>query len=323
VSRSTEASRILITGASGDAAQGVIKALKNSNRNYFIAPICINKMNPGFLMSDLSAIAPPCINEDEYINFLILFLKRNSIKILIPTIDDELQMISRRKDEIERSSGALVIVGTCESISICCDKLLTHYYLEKIRAPQPKAIIGGMEEIQSFIKSGRGIIVKPRFGNGSKGIKIWDNMNLKSLRYDPDKYIYQKFEKFHKEFTSVVMKDDQRIVSFGVLERKLSEGRTIWCKRVCAKPYEKILKLIARELNIPYVNIQFGIGKNGIFVFDLNSRFSGSTSIFSRIFNGPDLLVQKALTASMPKFITSRKYFESTRYFEDYIVERK
>ena len=68
-----------------------------------------------------------------------------------------------------------------------------------------------------------------------------------------------------------------------------------------------------------YLNIQFGIVDGRVSVFDINPRFSGSTSVFAQVFNGPDLLIQKYLTGIMPKITPSTRFFESALYHEDWI----
>mgnify|MGYP007017145898 CR=1 FL=1 len=109
------------------------------------------------------------------------------------------------------------------------------------------------------------------------------------------------------------------IVACAVFERLLSNGRTMWCKRVPVDKFAVILKAVSEGLDIPYLNIQFGMVGDSFHVFDLNPRFSGSTSAFSLIFNGPHLLAQKYYNGVMPDFTCSDRYFESARYYEDFV----
>jgi hypothetical protein len=118
------------------------------------------------------------------------------------------------------------------------------------------------------------------------------------------------------------MKDGGKVVAVAVLERALSGGRTSWCRRVASAPFETMLETVVSGLDMPYLNIQFGWVNGEYQVFDLNPRFSGSTAVFAQIFNGPDLLVRRAVEGAMPRFTPSAKYFESMRYLADYIVDR-
>ncbi len=314
--------RVLVTGASGDSAQGVIRALRASGRAYFVAAVCINARNPGFLMSDACAVAPPCRQEEAYIDFLVAFISQHAIDVLIPTIDSELSLISERKGEIERRSGARVVVGGHDAVLACCDKLATCTYLDAVGVGQPRLIRGGFDEVRRCIAGGDAVIMKPRQGGGSRGIRVLDAASASADDWMREDCIYQHFECWEKEFTAVTLKDGERVVAVAVMERILSGGRTVWCRRVRSAPYEAMLRTVAGGLDLPYLNIQFGVRDGQVQVFDLNPRFSGSTAVFALVFNGPDVLVRKAISGSMPAFSCSDRYFESMRYHADYVVDR-
>jgi carbamoyl-phosphate synthase large subunit len=312
--------KVLVTGAGGDGAQGVIRALRKSRSSYEIASVCINNRSPGLHMSDIFEISPPIVLESEYVNFLIEFINCNKIDILIPTIDGEISLISSNRCKIEQKTNSKVIVGSIKSTKICSDKLETSEYLCKIGVDQPTILsIDRVDLIKDSITSGTRIIKKPRIGGGSKGISLLDMGDLEKDDWLNKDFIYQKFQKYSKEYTAVVMKDDDNIVAVTVLERILTNGRTTWCKRVLSDKYDKMLRKIAKGLDIPYLNIQFGIVNDTPYVFDLNPRFSGSTGVFSEVFNGPHLLTQRYCTGVLPSFDCSNKYFESVRYYEDLI----
>ncbi len=315
-------SRVLITGASGDSAQGVIRALRAAGRGHFIASVCINERNPGFLMSDASAVAPPYRREDEYIDFLVDFIRLHDIDVLIPTIDGELPLISRCRAEIEQRSGAKLIIGSHKAVVSCCDKLATSKYLDGLGVAQPRMIVGGFDGVRRCLEEGSTVIMKPRYGGGSRGIRVLDAAALLADDWMLVDHVYQYFEPYEKEFTAVTMKDGDHVLAVAVLERALSGGRTVWCRRVRSAPYEPMLKRIAGGLDMPYLNIQFGALGSDLQVFDLNPRFSGSTAVFALIFNGPDLLVRRTISGSMPDFSCSERYFEAMRYYADYVVER-
>jgi len=315
--------RVLVTGAGGDSAQGVIRALRKAPHDYVIASVCIGKHSPGLFMSDIREIAPPIALEIEYIEFLIEFVHRHAIDILIPTIDGELPLICKYRSEIEQRSKAKVIIGSSESVEICVDKLAASRYLSDVAVDQPLTMaVADAAQISDMIASGTKVIMKPRVGGGSKGIRILDAAALENTDWLNGENIYQHYDEYSKEFTAVVMKDGASIAATAVLERILSGGRTVWCKRVPGAEYEDMLRTVAHGLDIPYLNIQFGLVDGVPHVFDLNPRFSGSTGVFSEIFNGPHLLVQSHVHGAMPPFACADGYFESVRYFEDLIFNR-
>jgi len=315
--------RVLVTGAGGDTAQGVIRALRREVHGYIIASVCINEFSAGLFMSDISEIAPPYIQEKAYVEFLIKFVNKHSIDIIIPTIDGELSLICRSQEIIESKTKAKVIIGSLKSMMICADKLTTSKYLKSKNIDQPETMIAKEADlIKQRIMSGEKIIMKPRVGGGSKGIRILHSKNILGVEWQNDDFIYQSFDKYTKEFTAVVMKNDNEIVATAVFERLLVGGRTTWCKRVPSESYNPMLYNISGGLDIPYLNIQFGMINKSYNVFDLNPRFSGSTGSFSLIFNGPHLLAQKYHRGVMPFFLDENNYFESVRYLDEFIIHR-
>jgi len=315
--------RILVTGAGGDSAQGVIRALRKAPCDYVIASVCIGQQSPGLHMSDIWGIAPPIKSEREYVEFLIEFVRQHAIDIIIPTIDGELLLMCRCRSEIEHLTQSKVILGSSESVAICADKLATSRYLSDVAVGQPVTMtVADETKISDMVNSGAKVIMKPRMGGGSKGIRILDAAALEVADWLSGDNIYQHFDEYSKEFTAVIMKDGGSVVATAVFERILSGGRTVWCKRVPAMEYKDMLKTVAHGLDIPYLNIQFGVDKGVPHVFDLNPRFSGSTAVFSEVFNGPHLLVQRHINGVMPPFSCSAVYFESVRYFEDLIFNR-
>ena len=311
--------RILVTGAGGDTAIGVIKALRMARKNYVIYAVCIDEMSIGLKMADYRAVVPPVSDVNNYINSLIELMNKWSINILIPTVDSEIKIVSKFHNKLYEKTKCKVIVGEYSDIVKCSNKQATYKYLDSIEINHPKTFIS-KEEVILSLQNGIDIIAKPRFGGGSKGIKILSKNDLSVDGWFNKNFLYQEFEKYSKEITSVVLKDERKIVGSVVFERILSNGRTVWCKRLPEGNYFNLLTTIANGLDIPYINIQFGITANGkSSVFDINPRFSGSTSVFARVLNGPELLVEKYLTGYMPKFIPSNTFFESAVYSEDWI----
>ena len=194
--------RVLITGAGGDPAQGVMRALRNADHDYVIASTCIHDHSAGLYMSDISSIAPPCSENSRYINFLIEYINSHSIDILIPTIDGEMSLISQYQYQIKAQTKSKIIVGSFQDVTVCDDKLATSNYLKSRDISQPKTMAAtDVEEIKYYLSNDEKIMMKPRFGGGSKGIQILDETNYQRSDLINDQYVYQVFDTYAKEFT--------------------------------------------------------------------------------------------------------------------------
>lgn len=76
--------------------------------------------------------------DPEYINELLSICKDNHIRIVIPTIDTELEVLSQHIQDF-RSIGTEVIVSEPKFIRTCRDKRITNIFFENrgIRIPRP------------------------------------------------------------------------------------------------------------------------------------------------------------------------------------------
>ena len=67
--------------------------------------------------------------DPEYINELLSICKDNHIRIVIPTIDTELEVLSQHIQDF-RSIGTEVIVSEPKFIRTCRDKRITNIFFE-------------------------------------------------------------------------------------------------------------------------------------------------------------------------------------------------
>ena len=152
--------RILITGAGGDTAIGVIKALRKARNNYVICAVCINEKSIGLKMADYQAVVPPVSDVNNYISSLIELINKWSVDILIPTVDSEITTISEFHNKFKKKTSCKVIIGKYSDIVICSNKQATSKYLDSVEISHPK-IFTSEEEVSLSFENGMDIIVKP------------------------------------------------------------------------------------------------------------------------------------------------------------------
>lgn len=310
---------ILITGASGDAAQGVIRSLRRADKEYTITSTCIYPDNVGFFMSDHSFVVPNVSSRSSYVSCLIDIMLNNKIDVLIPCIDSEIELISNHRLLIEEKTQSKVLIGAPSSVLICSDKLKMFDFLRQQHLPTPECITE-YPKLQELLYTGADCVCKPRCGGGSSG-QLLINQNSPNIpSYLDPNYIYQEKLPFEREITSVVMKESNSVFHYAAFERKLRDGRTIYARTTEVNPIHHHLSTLANNLDIPYFNVQFGVIDQTYYIFDINPRFSGSTSLFSLIFNGPHLLCQQIKQGTMPSFNHNTSPFSSMRYYEDFVI---
>ena len=70
-------------------------------------------------------------------------------------------------------------------------------------------------------------------------------------------------------------------------------GCTNECWLVNNKNISKQIIKIAKKLNFKYINIQFKVKNNKVYVYELNPRISGTTAFQSHIFNAAENYVRE------------------------------
>ena len=103
-------------------------------------------------------------NDENYIELLLELCKKNNVKVLIPTLDSELKILSTNKDYFIENK-IQIIVSNLNLIKITSDKILTNDFFNKLGIITPK--IYQKNETFKFP-----VFIKPVSGSNSKGIYI-------------------------------------------------------------------------------------------------------------------------------------------------------
>lgn len=148
---------------------------------------------PGFSAAcqeaDVAVRVPTC-NSPEFLDAVGDICATHGVKLIVPTIDPELLVLSRSMERFSQS-GVTVAVSSPEVIELARNKRATAAWLSKngIRTP-PTVTMSELREAPDAF--GWPAILKPNSGSGSKGIYIarsWDDIRH-DVRED-DAYIVQ------------------------------------------------------------------------------------------------------------------------------------
>jgi len=135
------------------------------------------------IASDMSEIAPALffadkalktlhISHKDYIDNLIDFSKKEKIKLIIPTIDTELEVLSKNLELFE-SIGVQVIVSSQEIIETFSSKEKTNIFFTDKKIPTPSQyLISNLSEKDDSLFP---LIIKPSMGSSSHGVTKINN----------------------------------------------------------------------------------------------------------------------------------------------------
>lgn len=282
--------RILVTGLGGMAGANVVKLLPSDS----IAVAC--DANPA-ARQKLKQIGredvkfytvPHASNKDAFKMAINSIVIRQNIDVVIPTVDEELMVLSYRPEHID----ARVVVSPYLTVRACNDKAMLY---ESIRDEPfcPRHVV--TESKQDLAVFGQEpVFMKPRTGRGSKGIQLFRNYteipqdlvskdnifceNLPGQEYTVDCL-------FDFEGNPVLVVPRKRIQ---VIDGKSAVGETIRHPEI----EERVKKLCSIFKFIGHVNIQFKEDSAGTMkLVEINPRFSGGLPITAEAgANSPELL---------------------------------
>jgi len=338
--------RVVVTGVGGGVGQSVIKGLRLANRNmnraYHIVGVDSNPLAAGLYRADRGYQVPSASDEDSYFEALIEIMNRESAEVLIPGSDPEVVSIAAHVDDIESNTDAVVVVSPNATVKMCADKWSTFEFLESNGFSAPASSLpAGIEDL--LVQVDYPLVVKPRVGWGSRGLRIVMNYDeLQAAIAETKDPIIQEYllpiewkgcdltreqaSKQVDEYSTEVLADKAGKVLGSITNwREMEKGIPT---RAVIEPFKEIRRVceqIVAKMNVQGPsNLQARITEKGVTVFEVNARFSGSTAVRCVAgFNGPDMAINNFLFG---KEITDEDLsftdLVEMRYKEEVFIER-
>lgn len=314
---------VLITGIGSTTALSVIKGLRKQDEyDVCIVGTDINEKSDiaGSHFCDKFFKVPFATKEGEYIGTLIDIINSQSIDLLIPIVDIELEVIAQDKDIIEKST--YLLLSAYETVMICNDKFKTYEFFNRSGMPAIKTIlVGDFGDIKNLIADSNidfPLIAKPRKGVSSRDVyEIRSDEELFLIKDIKDAVIQEKGE--GQEYTIDIFCDKGRLVS--AVPRKRLETRAGISYKGQTEKDDKLISYaekIGEELNIKGpANIQcFKNGKDVKF-FEINPRFSGSLPLTTAAGVNTPLFALKMAARQELEPIEDFKIVKMCRYWEE------
>lgn len=243
-------------------------------------------------------VITPIIYDENYINFLIDYCKKNDITGIISLFDIDLYVLSKNKKEFEKN-GIFVVVADENVIDICNDKWKTYLFLQKNKIDCP-ITYKTLEETKIAVNKKEvnyPIIIKPRWGMGSIGIFIAEdeeelNLFTKKIRRQIFNS-YLKYESSQNIEECVLFQEKINGIEYGldvfndfngklvsvVAKQKIAmrAGETDIAQTVDSSEYTEIANKLSNGLkHIGNLDVDiFKTSDNRILVLELNCRFGG------------------------------------------------
>ena len=318
---------VMITGVGGGGhGEQILKALRMASTPYLIVGGDMNHCSKGLAEVDHPYILPPAPASD-YIDAVLRVCRRHSVRALFHGSEPELKAFSAHRKTFE-AEGIFLPINPADVIDTCMDKFKTVEWLNQHGFKTPRSsLIASLEDLKKvdFFPA----VLKPVVGGGGS-----NNLFLAQDKAELDflgTALFQNLGHFlvqeyvgstDEEYTVGVLLDmNGNFLNSIAVKRMILSGLSNRIKvqnRAGDPEFGKILAIssgvsqgeigrfpditapceaIAQKLGCRgAVNIQCRFSKKEVYVFEINPRFSGTTSLRAMVgYNEPDILIRKHL----------------------------
>jgi len=297
---------VLITDAEYKHTLGAVRSLGKAG--YYVIAMSSDKRAQSFLSRycNKKLICPNLRNEEKFIGFLIDYLEKNSVDVLIPVGYISTTLISKHKKELQ--SYVKIPVADYESMKIASNKAKTMQLANSLNIPTPKEY-SSYKDIDKFPVVAKGIYESGhiKYINSIEELQNFDFKNYIFQEYIPgDGYgFYALFNQGH-------------LRAF-FMHQRIREYPITGGSSTCAKSiYDEKLKNIGLKLlkslqwhGVAMVEFKKDIRDGEYKLMEINPKFWGSLDLSIACgVNFPKLLVEMALNGDIePVFNYSKNIF--------------
>lgn len=264
---------------------------------------------PTLHKADASVILPP-VTDPSYIDILRDFCRKNEVRLVIPLIDPELEVLASAK-EVLQQDGILAMVSDKSVIAKVQDKLQTAVLFSEVglRTPRTIPVKRGDGRSQHVARGnscelievlGLPLVLKPRYGSSSKGVFVCSTPESVegALRELQGEYVAQQYVD-GVEVTSDVFGDGRGNV-LSLVPRKRLKVRAGEVERgvtVADELFREDLLRLSEHLK-PFgaINVQCFVSEHGPVYTEINGRFGGGYPLAHAAgARFPELIIRMAL----------------------------
>ena len=304
---------ILITAVGGDIGYDVIKALKASNREFFIIGCDIRKYNISYDLVDEFLICPSYKDVHQWKAFMLDIIAEKRVEYFWPITEPEIQIVNQNASAFKSSC---VIINQTNVLEIAMDKGSTARFLHDNGVPTPQTWFSLPYENVTFP-----MIVKERFSCGSHSVVIVNNYDEMKLAFcNMNSPIVQEYIGDRSEEYTLTVFSDGSIINSIAFKRELGFGGM--SRYVELSHDDKLIQIaerIARLFSLRgSINVQLRKKNEEYYVFEINPRIS-STMGFRMLlgFNDASWWIDMMEKRKVEKYCIPRERIYGVRMVEE------
>lgn len=322
---------VMVTGVGGGGhGEQIVKALRMGKLRYRIVGTDMDRYCSGFSSVDVSCTVPRA-SDPAYVDTILSLCSRHGVRALFHGSEAEMVVFDSQRERIE-SQGIYLPVNHSGLLQSCQNKVITMNFLHDhgFATPRSRQILG-LEDLQDF--DGFPAVVKPAIGGGGSAnvyivqdrdelevfcgylLKTSSPLILQEYVGTPDAEftVGVLFGKDGVLLNSIAIRRlignalsirlrvpnrtmNRALGSYLVISSGVSQG-VVGRWPLVTSQCERIAKAFAP--NAP-LNIQCRLVNDVVVPFEINPRFSGTTSLRAMAgYNEPDVLIRRDVFAEV------------------------
>ena len=302
--------RLLLTAGGSPGQEGIYRLLKDKYDLYF-ADLQIRKISD--VIPEKKKLEVPAVESENYLDKLIYLCETLEIDLLVPGIDEELNILHQA---VERLGATKLFLPK----SIFVETMLSKFRMAKtlseagIRAPKTLLFGNGPINIASRV------VMKPEVGRGSRNVFVLTGADKAESLFEAignqcSSWVVQEFIAGEEYTVQVIAGPDSKLA--GVVPIRVSEkrGSTISAETESDKGIIEYCEMIHERLDPQgSYNVQLIKAQSGdICAFEINPRISTTMLMaiaagfdpFSLFLSGVDSIQQRT---NVPKILLHRHW---------------
>ncbi|WP_421743371.1 ATP-grasp domain-containing protein [Cellulomonas sp.] len=309
--------RVLVTGAGGPAGVAVIRSLQRRGDVEVIAADMDRWASALYLVDAGSRHLVPAGRAADFVDVVRKLCLDERVDVLFPTVDVELPKLAAVRDEL-LADGTILASPSLSTLETCLDKLaLAAACARTVRVPRTE-LIGTPQAVSGWDFP---VIVKPRRGAGSRGIRlIGTQAELDAVHDAEEDLLVQELLPGDEYSVDVLAGLDGRVIAAVPRARlRVDSGVAVAGVTVHDDELVETASAVARAIGLTTVaNVQLKRDVDGRpALLEVNPRFPGAMPLtIAAGVDMPSLTLDAVLGRPVPDHVDFQE-IANVRYLED------
>jgi carbamoyl-phosphate synthase large subunit len=313
--------RVLVTGVGGPAGVAVVRSLAGrGDADVFAADMDGWASGLYLVAAERRRIVPPGA-DPTFVDALITMCQQDEIDVLVSTVDVELPPLAMRRDELAEVAGTTLAAPPTTTLDIALDKYALAQSCESLTRVPETALLDSEGSARDWAFP---VIVKPRRGAGSRGVRIVSTReDLTALGFDPA-LIIQAFLPGAEYSVDVIADAGGHVVAAVPRTRtRVDSGVSVAGRTIHDEELEQVASEVARAIGLVGVaNVQLRRDPEGRpALLEVNPRFAGAMPLtIAAGVDLPSLALDLFLGEALPDHVDFQE-LAIVRFLEDVFVD--